>query len=169
MVLCKVKVGSEVGELVGVVDGERLVALTTADAWPELRARVTKRFGSVELRDASVPKNVARALSRYFGGRLDALGELGVDPGGSDFQACVWAALREIPAGERRTYVEVAQAIGRPRSIRAVSQAVASNPIQLAIPCHRVIGAGGRIPGTRKIAQRRRWLLAHEGAGEPDD
>jgi methylated-DNA-[protein]-cysteine S-methyltransferase len=162
MVLCKVDVGCELGELVGVVDGEWVVALTPAEGWPKLRGRVSKRFGSVELREAPTPKPLARAVQRYFAGDLDVLGDVPVDPGGSDFQARVWAALQRIPAGERRTYVEVAKAIGRPRSIRAVSQAVAANPIQLAIPCHRVVGAGGRIPGTRELAERRRWLLDHE-------
>ncbi len=68
-------------------------------------------------------------------------------PAGTAFQQEVWQALREIPPGKTITYGQLATSLGRPRGARAVGQAVGANPIALAIPCHRVIGAGGTLGG----------------------
>lgn len=66
---------------------------------------------------------------------------------GTPFQKTVWAALREIPYGETRSYKDIAEAIGCPRAFRAVGMANHANPIFIAIPCHRVIGADGSLVG----------------------
>ena len=87
-----------------------------------------------------------------------------VDVHGTAFQARVWNALREIPAGQTRTYSEVAAAIGRPSAVRAVAHACASNPVALAIPCHRVIRADGSLAGYRWGIEVKESLLARESA-----
>jgi AraC family transcriptional regulator of adaptative response/methylated-DNA-[protein]-cysteine methyltransferase len=91
--------------------------------------------------------------------------DLPLDIQATAFQSQVWEALRAIPYGRTRTYSEVAASIGKPRSVRAVAQACATNPVALAIPCHRVVAADGGISGYRWGVDRKRTLLAREQAG----
>lgn len=89
-------------------------------------------------------------------------------PRGSQFQKKVWDYLRTIPCGATRTYLEVAQAIGSPRSIRAVANACGQNPIAIFIPCHRVIRSDGSLGGFRWGLERKAKLLSAErGASLP--
>lgn len=90
--------------------------------------------------------------------------ELPMDIRGTAFQVQVWDYLRQIPRGECRTYKEVAQAIGRPKAVRAVASACGANRIALAIPCHRVIRGDGGLGGYRWGMERKRQLLAIENA-----
>ena len=77
----------------------------------------------------------------------------------------MWRALRDIPAGETRTYGQLAQAVGSPKAVRAVGLANGANPVGVIVPCHRVIGANGTLTGYAGGLERKRWLLAHETAG----
>jgi methylated-DNA-[protein]-cysteine S-methyltransferase len=104
----------------------------------------------------------AARLRAYFAGEVHALDEIEVAPEGTPFQQRVWAYLRQIPVGETRSYGEVARAIGRPRAVRAVARANATNPIALVIPCHRVIGSDGKLTGYGGGLPNKKWLLAHE-------
>jgi AraC family transcriptional regulator of adaptative response/methylated-DNA-[protein]-cysteine methyltransferase len=80
------------------------------------------------------------------------------------FQQRVWKALQQIPRGETRSYSDVARELGRPSAVRAVAAAIGSNPIALAIPCHRVIGQNGTLTGYRWGLDRKRKLLNAEGS-----
>lgn len=93
---------------------------------------------------------------------LDGTLTLALDVEATDFQRRVWSALRAIPPGETRTYGEIAEAIGAPRAVRAVARACATNPVAIAIPCHRVIRANGELSGYRWGVERKRRLLAGE-------
>jgi AraC family transcriptional regulator of adaptative response/methylated-DNA-[protein]-cysteine methyltransferase len=88
--------------------------------------------------------------------------DLPLDVRGTAFQRRVWQALREIPAGSRASYTDIAERIGSPRAVRAVARACASNAIALAIPCHRVVRNDGAISGYRWGVERKRILLARE-------
>ena len=88
--------------------------------------------------------------------------DLPLDIRGTAFQRRVWEALRRIPVGSTATYAEIAKAIGAPKSVRAVGRACGSNPISLAIPCHRVVGSNGSLTGYRGGIERKRALLAKE-------
>ena len=90
--------------------------------------------------------------------------DLPVDVHGTAFQARVWRALQDIPAGETRTYSDVAAAIGAPTSVRAVARACATNRVALAIPCHRVLRTDGDLAGYRWGLAVKRSLLASESA-----
>jgi O-6-methylguanine DNA methyltransferase len=81
---------------------------------------------------------------------------------GTAFQRRVWAALAGIPRGQTRTYGQIAAAIRRPKAARAVGQACGANPIPVLIPCHRVLGAGGRPGGFTAGLEWKRRLLARE-------
>jgi AraC family transcriptional regulator of adaptative response/methylated-DNA-[protein]-cysteine methyltransferase len=95
-----------------------------------------------------------------------ALGlDLPLDIRGTAFQQRVWRALRDIPVGETASYAEIAEAIGAPKAVRAVAGACAANPLAVAIPCHRVVRTDGALSGYRWGAERKRALLAKEGAG----
>lgn len=92
--------------------------------------------------------------------------ELPLDIGrGTAFQTRVWAYLRTIPAGETRTYGEVARAVGHPRAARAVASACARNPVAWLVPCHRVVPERGGPGGYRWGRERKQALLAHEAPG----
>ena len=84
-------------------------------------------------------------------------------PLGTGFQEKVWLALRMIPAGEARSYQEIAKSIGQPKAAQAVGNANAQNPVLLRIPCHRVIGSDGSMTGYAGELWRKEWLLNHEG------
>ena len=88
--------------------------------------------------------------------------DLPLDIRGTAFQRRVWEALRRIQVGSTATYAEIAKAIGAPKSVRAVGRACGSNPISLAIPCHRVVGSNGSLTGYRSGIERKRALLAKE-------
>jgi AraC family transcriptional regulator of adaptative response/methylated-DNA-[protein]-cysteine methyltransferase len=83
---------------------------------------------------------------------------------GTNFQVSVWEALLHIPAGQLRSYSQIATALGRPGAARAVAGAVASNPIAYLIPCHRVIRSLGEIGGYRWGDTRKRLIIGWEAA-----
>ncbi len=102
------------------------------------------------------------AFADYFAGSTEALASLPLDPSGSEFQRRVWRALREIPLGATASYGEIARRVGSSGAARAVGDANRRNPIAIAIPCHRVIGANGSLVGYAGGLEGKRWLLAHE-------
>jgi AraC family transcriptional regulator of adaptative response/methylated-DNA-[protein]-cysteine methyltransferase len=127
-------------------------------------SRLRTRFPRAELRaDSKTAACAGRALTAVFGAKA-ATTSVALDIRGSDFQRRVWDALRKIPAGRTKTYAQVARDIGRPKAARAVARACAANSIAIAIPCHRVVGAGGDLRGYRWGLSRKRRLLALEGA-----
>lgn len=87
-----------------------------------------------------------RQLLEYLAGKRREF-DLPLAPKGTEFYRSVWRALEEIPYGETRSYRDIAQAVGRPRAVRAVGQANHNNPIPIIIPCHRVVGANGSLTG----------------------
>jgi AraC family transcriptional regulator of adaptative response/methylated-DNA-[protein]-cysteine methyltransferase len=89
---------------------------------------------------------------------------LPLDVGGTPFQRAVWQYLQTIPAGEVRSYAEVAAAIGKPAAVRAVASACAKNTLALVIPCHRVMRSDGSLGGYRWGVERKRALLKAEGS-----
>lgn len=100
-----------------------------------------------------------RALESFVSGKDFAL-----DLRGTPFQARVWQALRKIPSGRTASYADIAQAIGKPKAMRAVAQACAANPVAIAVPCHRVVRSDGALSGYRWGTERKRALLAREAA-----
>lgn len=116
------------------------------------------------LRAAENPGGATRALRDYFEGDLGALERLAVAEIGTPFQRKVWRALRGIARGTTLSYGELARRIGQPQAVRAVGLANGQNPINLVVPCHRVIGANGSLTGYGGGLTRKRWLLMHERA-----
>ncbi len=110
----------------------------------------------------SDPWDLSSRLADYFAGDGRAFDGVVTDAGGTPFQQRVWAELRKLQFGQRITYGELAKRIGSPKAVRAVGAANGANPVALIVPCHRVIGANGRLVGYASGVDRKRWLLAHE-------
>ena len=157
------RVESPIGELVLIGDGDALVSLDFGDCDERLQVLLERRYGSVDLarREGTA---AARAVSAYFDGNVNTLDSLAVAPRGTAFQQRVWRELRKVPAGQTVSYGELAARIGAPQASRPVGMANARNPIALVVPCHRVIGANGKLTGFAGGLDRKLWLLRHEGA-----
>ncbi|MEZ6141127.1 MAG: methylated-DNA--[protein]-cysteine S-methyltransferase [Zavarzinella sp.] len=87
---------------------------------------------------------------------------LPLDLQGTTFERAVWEALHMIPAGETRTYSEIATQVGKPKAVRAVGRACGNNPVAIVVPCHRVIGSNGKLTGYRWGIRRKQQLLMKE-------
>jgi AraC family transcriptional regulator, regulatory protein of adaptative response / methylated-DNA-[protein]-cysteine methyltransferase len=166
-IVCSI-VDSALGRLLvaGTQRGICFAAMGETDAVlvAELRGdypRATIRFADPSRREDSRVGRWADALAAYVAGR-SKMPAPPMDIRGTPFQFSVWEQLRAIPAGETRSYSEIARRIGRPRAIRAVGTANGANPISIIIPCHRAIRSSGHLGGYRWGLERKRKLLEME-------
>lgn len=152
--------------LVGTTDGALcLLEFVDRRALPNQIKRIRERLRAVFVpgwTESGV--GVQRELAAYFDGELERFSSP-IRPVGTDFQQCVWSALLDIPYGERRTYADIARVVGRPKAVRAVGTANGTNAIAIVIPCHRVVGADGRLAGYGGGLWRKQRLLDLETAG----
>jgi AraC family transcriptional regulator, regulatory protein of adaptative response / methylated-DNA-[protein]-cysteine methyltransferase len=137
------------------------VAMGSSDV--ELTNALSREYPAAAIAaDAGALARWTNAILMHMAGREPRL-DLPLDVQATAFQWQVWQALASIPYGETRTYSEVASSIGKPRAVRAVARACATNPVALAIPCHRVVPAGGGEGGYRWGVNRKKTLLRQEG------
>ena len=108
-----------------------------------------------------IMKDCLDQLKEYFSGKRKSF-ELELEPQGTEFQKKVWKELLNIPFGETITYLELSRRIGNTEAIRAVGNANGKNPVSIIIPCHRVIGASGKLIGYGGGLPRKKWLLDFE-------
>lgn len=150
---------SPVGPLLLTAEEDKLTGL-----WFSGRGPAGLAQGSPE--EAPVFRQARRWLEDYFSGQKPTI-DFPLNPQGTPFQRTVWRLLADIPYGETRTYGELAAqaalALGRPTSPRAVGSAVGRNPISIILPCHRVMGGGGKLTGFGGGVETKAWLLRHEG------
>lgn len=151
------RLGSPIGELLLVGDGEGLQAL-----WMNGDGDYEGRIDGLS-EDRAPLSEPALQLEQYFAGERTKF-ELDLRPAGTEFQRAVWLALREIPFAETCSYGQIAGAVGKPKAARAVGGANNKNPIAVIVPCHRVIGASGALVGYGGGLSRKTWLLDHEAA-----
>ena len=140
---------SPIGILTLTSEGDKLIGL---------------RFGKIAEGDNSSTEVLERAkaqLEAYFSKKLTVF-DLPIDPRGTEFRKRVWNALLEIPYGQKRTYGEIAAAIGSPKGVRAVGNANHHNPISIIIPCHRVVGYNGALTGYAGGLDIKKFLLELE-------
>lgn len=121
-----------------------------------------KTVGDAVLQDTPLLLEAKRQLEEYFAG-LRASFSLPLNPRGTAFQKKVWQQLEAIPYGQTRTYGQIAAAVGQPTASRAVGGANHNNPIAIVIPCHRVIGANGKLTGYAGGLDIKEKLLRLEG------
>ena len=156
---------SAIGVIIAVASGRGLCAARVGSDRERLIAEITAEFPSANLHE-----DPAAMIDVLAGLRALALGypiaALPLDVQGTAFQARVWQAIRAIPDGQTRTYTQIAQDIGHPRSTRAVAAACAANRVALAIPCHRVIRTDGGLAGYAwGIEVKEQLLAAEQSAG----
>lgn len=169
--------GMQIGyAITNCVAGRMLVAATTrglcavyfGDSDQGLIAMLREEYPAAEIAENDQPHTVswARQIAGYWNGNepYAALAKLPLDVQGTAFQARVWQAIREIPAGVTQNYGEIARAIGEPGATRAVANACGANRVGVVIPCHRVVRADGALGGYRWGAERKRQLLTLEHA-----
>lgn len=156
---------SPIGDLLIVTDETGLLrAVDFHDFEPRMRRLARLHNGDLELEPGPAPTAIKTAFARYFAGDLAALASLDWAANGTPFQQAVWRALGAIPPGQTLPYSELARRVDRPAAIRAAGAANGANPLSLVVPCHRVIGTNGALTGYAGGIERKRWLLAHEGA-----
>lgn len=152
-------VDSPVGRLTLVATDEGLAGILWENDCPR-RVQL-----NIEAEDNGHPVLIetGRQLEEYFDGRRTEFA-LRLDLAGTDFQRKVWKALLTIPFGETRSYGQIARQIGSPAAVRAVGAANGRNPVSIIAPCHRVIGATGKLTGFAGGLDTKARLLALEGA-----
>ncbi|HXF84827.1 MAG TPA: methylated-DNA--[protein]-cysteine S-methyltransferase [Anaerolineales bacterium] len=157
--------GTPLGDLRLAASDLGLVAVEWADSQPKLDAYLARLKRPVLLNEKKL-KPYAKELAEYLTGKRTAF-TIPIDwsilrP----FQRETLQAVYRIPYGETRTYADIAKEIHRPRAYRAVGRANATNPMPIVIPCHRVIGADGKLHGygSGQGVKTKEWLLKLEGA-----
>ena len=137
------------GVVTFVEEGGALLAVTTH-----------RSYEGVEQETALI-KEAYQQLSEYLKGERKEF-DLPLNPKGTDFQKRVWRALCNIPYGETRSYKQIAKAVGNSKAVRAVGMANNRNPITIVVPCHRVIGADGKLVGYGGGLEMKEFLLRIE-------
>jgi len=149
---------SPVGILTLVTDNKSLTQI----GWENPGAAFVPVADAKEDKNHPVLLQAAEELDEYFAGKRKTF-TVNVDPEGTEFQKKVWKALLTIPFGKTKTYGDVAALIENPDAVRAVGGAANRNPIPVIIPCHRVIGADGKLVGFGGGLERKEYLLEIEG------
>lgn len=153
-----VTIDSPIGPLTLVAEGGALACIYMHD---HRHAPDASTFGEADPADgpqARVLDLTDRQLREYFAGERTTF-DLPLHTAGTSFQERVWAALRGIPYGETISYGELARRLGQPNASRAVGLANGKNPVSIVVPCHRVIGASGRLTGYGGGLDRKQVLL----------
>lgn len=163
------RVPSPLGPLLVGAAGEQLVLLEFTDrrGLPGQLKTLARRLDAVWVPGSTaVIREATAQLDAWFAGDRDEL-ELPFSAPGTPFQESVWRALRQIPRGETRSYGQLARQLGRPSATRAVAAANGANRLAILIPCHRVIGADGKLTGYGGGLWRKQRLLEIEGLALP--
>jgi methylated-DNA-[protein]-cysteine S-methyltransferase len=154
-------IDSPMGELLLVGEESATGVVLASLSVPHTPVRPDRRYAPAAFGEAE------RQIRAYFAGDLRRF-DLAHATRGTPFQQRVWAALDDIPYGSTTTYGRLAEKVGAPRDrIRAVAAAVGANPLLILRPCHRVVGADGSLTGYAAGLERKRFLLTHEGALQP--
>jgi methylated-DNA-[protein]-cysteine S-methyltransferase len=157
--------GTELGEITLVADGADLVGVYFPHHW---YAPPRAAFGpAVSLAGDRLLATAAGQLEQYLLGERTGF-QLPVRTSGSPFEERVWALLREIPYGRTTTYGTLAGQLGDRGLAQDVGRAVGRNPLSVIVPCHRVVGANGKLTGYAGGLARKRTLLEREGAIAPE-
>jgi len=140
---------------IGIADnGDAITQLTFDDEKIPVDALV---------KETPLIKEAAQQIKEYLAGKRKVF-DIPLAANGTPFQQIVWEALKAIPYGETRSYKEIAESIGQPKACRAVGMANNRNPIALMVPCHRVIGANGKLVGYGSGLDMKEKLLNLEKA-----
>ena len=155
-------VPSSLGHMMVAATSRGLCAVRFGESATELERGLGEEFEAAEIhRDDAALRPYVQPLLANLRGENPTI-DLPLDVRATAFQKRVWDELRRIPRGETRSYTEVAHAIGDAKAVRAVARACASNPVAIAVPCHRVVRSDGDISGYRWGVERKKKLLEQE-------
>lgn len=155
-------VPTRLGRLLAAATGQGICAVCFGEDDAGLEATLRAEYPAASLlRNDAALQAWMDILIRYLDGAQIAI-DLPLDLQATTFQLRVWEELRKIPYGETRPYMAIAEAIGRPKAVRAVAQACASNPVALVNPCHRVVRQDGSLGGYRWGIERKKSLQLME-------
>ena len=155
-------VGSPLGRLLLAATDRGVCSVCIGDTDGALKKALVEEYPEADIRPESAGlQKIVHAFRDHLAGRNTRL-DLPFDVQATAFQQRVWRELRAIPYGETRSYTDIARAMGRPRAVRAVAHACASNRVALLVPCHRVVRQDGSLGGYRWGLQRKRRLLDRE-------
>ena len=139
---------SSLGRILVASSDKGVVSILIGDSNAQLVEDLQSRFPKAHLRhDEPEAAGFVKAVVAYVEDPSNGLADLPLDIRGTTFQKRVWKSLLDIPAGETRTYTEIAQKIGSPKAIRAVGNACSTNNLAFAVPCHRVLHKDGSLSG----------------------
>jgi AraC family transcriptional regulator of adaptative response/methylated-DNA-[protein]-cysteine methyltransferase len=155
-------VPTPLGRMLVAATERGLCAVRFGEGVTELERDLRNEFHAADLRrdDAAMRRYTEPLLANLCGDKITI--DLPLDVRATAFQQKVWDTLRHIPRGETRSYTEIAHEIGDPKAVRAVARACASNPVALAVPCHRVVRSDGDLAGYRWGVERKKKLLETE-------
>jgi methylated-DNA-[protein]-cysteine S-methyltransferase len=157
MTLCYKEIASPVGKLKLVASASALVAVLWENERPNRGKLDAMKFDPQQ----PILLETEHQLAAYFAGARSEF-DLPLEPEGSAFQKKVWQALRAIPFGQTRSYLDLAKAVGSSKAARAVGAANGKNPLSIIVPCHRVVGANGALTGFAGGLNTKAALLALE-------
>jgi methylated-DNA-[protein]-cysteine S-methyltransferase len=158
------RVASPLGDIHIASVAEGVCAAVFGDRAEGLEPRLRRAFGRFFRIERGDRFGVAQCLAAYFAGDFDALRDVPLAPVATPMQRRVWAMVSTLPPGMLTTYAVLAARLGMPRGQRAVGVCLATNPLPLFIPCHRVVSTSGGLASHPGGVVRKRWLLRHEGA-----
>jgi AraC family transcriptional regulator, regulatory protein of adaptative response / methylated-DNA-[protein]-cysteine methyltransferase len=161
--LVRISIDTPLGSMIAVADDAALHLLEFENRMAltgELR-RLEREFGLIGLGSNTVLEILVAQLEDYFAGESAAF-QIPTVQHGTALQEAVWQALKQIPAGQTRSYGDIAEVLGQPEKSREVGKANGANSISIVVPCHRVIGADGSLVGYGGGLWRKKWLLDHE-------
>jgi AraC family transcriptional regulator of adaptative response/methylated-DNA-[protein]-cysteine methyltransferase len=153
---------SSLGEVLVAATERGVSAVYLGDATPKLVNELREEYPRAEItaEKGAFSQWVEEIVTRMEGGAPRR--ELPLDLQATAFQRRVWQELQQIPRGSTRTYSQIARAVGKPRAVRAVARACATNPVSIVVPCHRVVRADGNLAGYRWGLSRKEKLLERE-------
>lgn len=152
------------GRMTAVVNDKALLSLSFTDsndyqtAWEKLKKQGTL----IQISTHPIINQIALELEAYFHGACQEFKTPVAYVIGTPFQQDVWRALKALSYGDQVTYGNIAEAIGKPKSVRAVATAIGLNPLSIIVPCHRVLRKDGRLGGFNSGLHRKKYLLALE-------
>ena len=155
MSIVQIKIASPLDDIIiqATEQGVSYVGFYPAKEYPE---QILKDVNNIHIHQC------ISQLDEYFNDTRRTF-TINLDTKGTDFQKGVWQALLNVPFGQVQSYSDIARAIGNPKAVRAVGAANGKNPISIIVPCHRIIGASGKLTGYAGGLERKQWLLKHEG------
>jgi len=160
------RIDSPIGILHVASFEQGVCALALGPAAEALEPRLRRAFGPFFRIAEGDPLDVEAALARYFDGALRALDDVPIAAPATPMQRRVWDLVRNVAPGQVTTYAALAERMGMPRAQRAVGVCLASNPVPVLMPCHRVVAASGGLGSHPGGPMCKAALLAHEGALE---